>query len=145
MRNELSLSHSSVIDDEDDELDDLPLFQFLESLLTCLRSLVATSGGREQGQHPAEPAVAESARGVVAAHRNVSAAKAREFSLERERHLAVIQARIINGHDPGVFAKKAQTLLTMSWSKADWPARKSILRTVHWLLRLERHSKTSHE
>jgi hypothetical protein len=35
---------------------------------------------------------------------------------------------------PSAFIKKAETLLTRYWARADWQAREEILRTVRWLL-----------
>ena len=42
------------------------------------------------------------------------------------------------GRVPGSFVEKAITLLTYDWSRATWRSRDGILRTVDWLLRMER-------
>jgi hypothetical protein len=86
-------------------------------------------------------AAPKSSKAVGAERKKVSAATAKKYSLERERQMAVIEA--LSQSTPGAFAKKAQILLTLRWSKADWPARGSILRTVNWLLRLEQHRSTA--
>jgi hypothetical protein len=39
---------------------------------------------------------------------------------------------------PSPFVKKAETLLTRHWARADWQAREEILRTVRWLLSMAR-------
>jgi hypothetical protein len=39
---------------------------------------------------------------------------------------------------PSPFVKKAETLLTRHWARADWQAREEILRTVRWLLNMAR-------
>lgn len=39
---------------------------------------------------------------------------------------------------PSRFIKKAETLLTRYWARADWQAREEILRTVRWLLSMAR-------
>jgi hypothetical protein len=44
--------------------------------------------------------------------------------------------------DSASFAAKAQTLLTRDWSQASWRARESILRSVAWLLRLEKAARS---
>jgi hypothetical protein len=37
---------------------------------------------------------------------------------------------------PSPFLRKAETLLTRYWARADWQAREEILRTVQWLLNM---------
>jgi hypothetical protein len=39
---------------------------------------------------------------------------------------------------PSRFVKKAETLLTRYWARADWQGREEILRTVRWLLSMAR-------
>jgi hypothetical protein len=39
---------------------------------------------------------------------------------------------------PSPFLRKAETLLTRYWARADWQAREEILRTVRWLLSMAR-------
>lgn len=39
---------------------------------------------------------------------------------------------------PSPFVRKAETLLTRYWARADWQAREEILRTVRWLLGMAR-------
>jgi hypothetical protein len=58
--------------------------------------------------------------------------------LQRKRKMAEISSLRRQGHVPGSFADKAQTLLTRGWSKHSWRSRESILRTVDWLLQMER-------
>jgi hypothetical protein len=57
---------------------------------------------------------------------------------ERERKMAEIGSLRRPDHAPGSFVDKAETLLTSGWSKATWHSRENILRTVDWLLHMER-------
>ena len=57
---------------------------------------------------------------------------------ERERRLAEIRSLAGPGPMPASFAYKAQRLLTLGWARASWRSRAEILRTVDWLLDLER-------
>jgi hypothetical protein len=41
------------------------------------------------------------------------------------------------------FVHKAQTLLTRDWSHATWRSRANILRTVDWLLNVDRARRAS--
>jgi len=56
----------------------------------------------------------------------------------RERQMTEIGSLRCPDHMPGSFVDKAETLLTSGWSKATWHSRENILRTVDWLLHMER-------
>ena len=65
-------------------------------------------------------------------------ARVNAIVLQRERRIAEIGSLCREGLVPGSFTHKAQTLLTFGWSRATWRSRAGILRTVDWLLDLER-------
>jgi hypothetical protein len=52
--------------------------------------------------------------------------------------LSEIESLRRSGLAPKSFVDKAQTLLTQRWSRATWRSREQLLRTVDWLLRMER-------
>jgi hypothetical protein len=54
---------------------------------------------------------------------------------EQVSEIAMLRSRT---SAPSPFVKKAETLLTRHWSRADWQAREEILRTVRWLLSMAR-------
>ena len=54
---------------------------------------------------------------------------------EQVTEIAMLRSRTPT---PSPFVKKAETLLTRYWSRADWHAREEILRTVRWLLSMAR-------
>ena len=56
---------------------------------------------------------------------------------QRERQMAEIRL-LTKLPNAGTFARKAETLLTVGWGRASWEAREEILRTVNWLLEIER-------
>jgi transposase len=66
------------------------------------------------------------------------AARARAIESARERRLNEIESLRRDGLAPGCFVDKAQKLLTYAWSKATWRSRENILRTVDWLLHVDR-------
>jgi hypothetical protein len=57
---------------------------------------------------------------------------------QRERRMAEIRSLDRQGLAPGSFVHKAQRLLTLGWSRASWRSRAGIIRTVDWLLEMER-------
>jgi len=57
---------------------------------------------------------------------------------QRESRLSKIESLRRGGLAPENFVDKAQTLLTQRWSKATWRSRVQLLRTVDWLLLMER-------
>jgi hypothetical protein len=65
-------------------------------------------------------------------------ARAEAITSEREGRMRQIAAIRADRSTTTGFADKAQTLLTRDWAKASWRSRSQILRTVDWLLRLER-------
>jgi len=68
-------------------------------------------------------------------------ARANLIASQRESRLSEIESLRCSGVAPKSFVDKAQTLLTHRWSKATWRSRERLLRTVDWLLRMERMSR----
>ena len=66
------------------------------------------------------------------------AARAQAIAGEREKQMRDIAGLRAGSSTSIGFADKAQTLLTRDWVKATWRSREGILRTVDWLLRVER-------
>jgi hypothetical protein len=64
------------------------------------------------------------------------------IAMQRERAMADLRSLDCQNPAPGSFVNKAQTLLTLGWSKANWRSRASIIRTVGWLLHLEHAHRT---
>ncbi len=54
---------------------------------------------------------------------------------EQVTHILMLRSR---AYAPSAFIRKAETLLTRYWARADWQAREEILRTVRWLLSMAR-------
>jgi hypothetical protein len=65
-------------------------------------------------------------------------ARVNSIASQRESRLSEIESLRRSGLAPETFVDKAQTLLTQRWSKATWRSRERLLRTVDWLLRMER-------
>ena len=61
-----------------------------------------------------------------------------EIQKRRERQMAEIRLLTKLRPAAATFARKAETLLTVGWGRASWEARAEILRTVNWLLEIER-------
>jgi hypothetical protein len=57
---------------------------------------------------------------------------------QRDEHVTEIVMLRSGKCAPSPFVKKAETLLTRHWARADWQAREEILRTVRWLLGMAR-------
>jgi hypothetical protein len=66
------------------------------------------------------------------------AARVSAIASQRGSRLSEIESLRRDGLAPASFVDKAQTLLTQEWSKATWRSREQLLRTVDWLLRMER-------
>jgi len=66
------------------------------------------------------------------------AARVSSIAFERESRLSETESLRRGGLLPESFVDKAETLLTQRWSKATWRSREQLLRTVDWLLRMER-------
>jgi hypothetical protein len=60
---------------------------------------------------------------------------------DRERKMTEITALRDREGRPDSFVGKAESLLTRSWSRSNWRSRESILRTVDWLLRMDRQQR----
>jgi hypothetical protein len=61
-------------------------------------------------------------------------------SLLSQRDEQVTEIAMLRSRKSGLspFVRKAETLLTRYWARADWQAREEILRTVRWLLGMAR-------
>ena len=57
---------------------------------------------------------------------------------QRDEHITEIEMLCSRQKGASLFIKKARTLLTRYWARADWQAREEILRTVRWLLNVAR-------
>ena len=62
----------------------------------------------------------------------------RSLLSQRDEQAGEIAMLLSRKSTPSRFIKKAETLLTRYWAKADWQAREEILRTVRWLLSMAR-------
>jgi hypothetical protein len=62
----------------------------------------------------------------------------RSLLSQRDEQAAEIAMLLSRKSTPSRFIKKAETLLTRYWARADWQAREEILRTVRWLLSMAR-------
>ena len=60
------------------------------------------------------------------------------ISLLSQRDEQVTEITMLRSRGPSPFLRKAETLLTRYWARADWQAREEILRTVRWLLSMAR-------
>jgi hypothetical protein len=65
------------------------------------------------------------------------ATRASAITEQRDRRMSELQS-LGDGLTPGSFADKARTLLTHRWARATWRSRENILRTVDWLMQMER-------
>ncbi len=59
-------------------------------------------------------------------------------SLLSQRDEQVTEITMLRSRAPSSFLRKAETLLTRYWARADWQGREEILRTVRWLLSMAR-------
>jgi hypothetical protein len=57
---------------------------------------------------------------------------------QRDRHVNEIALLRSRRSAASPFVRKAETLLTRYWGKADWQEREEILRTVRWLFSMAR-------
>ena len=89
------------------------------------------------GPSPKNPVVISSKRSRARPKVNY-AGHASAIEAARTQKMREIDSFRAANRDARSFAGKAQTLLTRDWSKASWRARESILRTVAWLLRMEK-------
>jgi hypothetical protein len=62
----------------------------------------------------------------------------RSLLSQRDEQAGEIAMLLSHESTPSRFIKKAETLLTRYWARADWQAREEILRTVRWLLSMAR-------
>lgn len=64
----------------------------------------------------------------------------RTVKLLTERDQLVTEVSMLRARYPAAspFLRKAETLLTRFWARADWQAREDILRTARWLLDMTR-------
>jgi len=62
----------------------------------------------------------------------------RSLLSQRDEQAGEIAMLLSRKSTPSRFVKKAETLLTRYWARADWQAREEILRTVRWLLSMAR-------
>jgi len=66
------------------------------------------------------------------------ATRASSIASQRESRLSEIESLRRGSPVTESFVDKAETLLTQRWSRANWRSREQLLRTVDWLLRMER-------
>lgn len=57
---------------------------------------------------------------------------------QRDEHITEIEMMRSRQKKASPFIKKARTLLTRYWARADWQGREEILRTARWLLNVAR-------
>jgi hypothetical protein len=64
------------------------------------------------------------------------------ISLLSQRDGQITEFTLLRARGPSSFLRKAETLLTRHWARADWQGREEILRTVRWLLGMARLEAT---